>query len=97
MVKELLKLFPISAIHYELVMADVDRTSGRKNAKSGKGFSPVMVGQRQMLKWLSELAPPTRVGVQETLRLKFRFLIVIGNAWGSSLPRKSSCCSKVRV
>ncbi|MGQ4648107.1 RRXRR domain-containing protein [Lyngbya aestuarii] len=56
-VKELLKLFPISAIHYELVMADVDRTSGRKNAKSGKGFSPVMVGQRQMLKWLSELTP----------------------------------------
>jgi len=56
-VKELFKLFPISAIHYELVMADVDRTSGRKSARSGVGFSPVMVGQRQMLKWLSELAP----------------------------------------
>ncbi|MFP5274328.1 MAG: RRXRR domain-containing protein [Coleofasciculus sp.] len=56
-VKELFKLFPISAIHYELVMADVDRTSGRKSAKSGIGFSPVMVGQRQMLTWLSELAP----------------------------------------
>jgi len=56
-VKELLKLFPVSAIHYELVMADVDRTSGRKAARSGVGFSPVMVGQRQMLKWLSELAP----------------------------------------
>jgi len=44
-VNELFKLFPISAIHYELVMADVDRTSGRKSAKSGVGFSPVMVGQ----------------------------------------------------
>ncbi len=54
--KELLKLFPISAIHYELVMADVDRTSGRRSARSGVGFSPVMVGQRQMLKWLSKLA-----------------------------------------
>jgi hypothetical protein len=56
-IKELFKLFPISAIHYELVMADVDRTSGRKSARSGVGFSPVMVGQRQMLNWLSELAP----------------------------------------
>ncbi|MFP5273546.1 RRXRR domain-containing protein [Coleofasciculus sp.] len=56
-VKELFKLFPISAIHYELVMADVDRTSGRKSARSGVGFSPVMVGQKQMLNWLSELAP----------------------------------------
>jgi len=37
-------------------MADVDRTSGRKSARSGVGFSPVMVGQRQMLTWLSELA-----------------------------------------
>ncbi|MEQ9356368.1 MAG: hypothetical protein RIG63_07925 [Coleofasciculus chthonoplastes F3-SA18-01] len=37
-------------------MADVDRTSGRKSARSGVGFSPVMVGQRQMLNWLSELA-----------------------------------------
>jgi hypothetical protein len=54
-VKELFKLFPISAIHYELVMADVDRTSGRKSARSGVGFSPVMVGQRQMLNWLREV------------------------------------------
>jgi len=56
-VNELFKLFPISAIHYELVMADVDRTSGRKSARSGVGFSPVMVGQLQMLTWLSKLAP----------------------------------------
>ncbi|WP_204101741.1 MULTISPECIES: RRXRR domain-containing protein, partial [Spirulina sp. CCY15215] len=56
-IRELFTLYPISVIHYEKVMADVDRTSGRKGAKSGKGFSPVMVGQRQMLQWLSEFAP----------------------------------------
>ncbi|MFP5270357.1 RRXRR domain-containing protein [Coleofasciculus sp.] len=56
-IKELFKLFPISSIHYELVMADVDRTRGRRAARSGVGFSPVMVGQRKVLKWLSELAP----------------------------------------
>ncbi|MEQ8538790.1 MAG: hypothetical protein RIB93_15245, partial [Coleofasciculus sp. D1-CHI-01] len=44
-------------VSYELVMADVDKTSGRKSARSGIGFSPVMVGQRQMLNWLSKLAP----------------------------------------
>ncbi|MEQ8462393.1 RRXRR domain-containing protein, partial [Coleofasciculus sp. E1-EBD-02] len=42
-VKELFRLFPISTIHYELVMADVDRTSGRKSARRSVGFSPVMV------------------------------------------------------
>ncbi|WP_204104024.1 MULTISPECIES: RRXRR domain-containing protein, partial [Spirulina sp. CCY15215] len=56
-IRELFALYPISVIHYEKVMADVDRTSGRKGAKSGKGFSPVMVGQKQMLQWLCELAP----------------------------------------
>ena len=56
-IKELFRLYPISVIHFEKVMADVDRTSGRKGAKSGKGFSPVMVGQQQMINWLSELAP----------------------------------------
>ncbi|NET03280.1 MAG: hypothetical protein F6K09_05885 [Merismopedia sp. SIO2A8] len=55
-VKELMQVYPISTIHYELVMADVDKTSGRKGAKSGVGFSPVMVGQKQMLRWLSNLA-----------------------------------------
>ncbi|NET07718.1 MAG: hypothetical protein F6K09_07275 [Merismopedia sp. SIO2A8] len=55
-VKELMQIYPIRTIHYELVMADVDKTSGRKGAKSGVGFSPVMVGQKQMLQWLSKLA-----------------------------------------
>lgn len=44
-VAELYKIFPVSAIVYERVRADVDLTSGRKGAKSGKGFSAVMVGQ----------------------------------------------------
>ena len=56
-IKEIFCLYPISVIHFEKIMADVDRTSGRKGAKSGKGFSPAMVGQKYMINWLSELAP----------------------------------------
>lgn len=44
-VSELCKIYPVTSIRYEYVRADVDKTSGRKGAKSGKGFSPVMVGQ----------------------------------------------------
>ncbi|MGL4500351.1 MAG: RRXRR domain-containing protein [Planktothrix sp.] len=55
-VKELFKMFPITDIYFEYVRADVDLTSGRKGAKSGKGFSAVMVGQKQMVNWLSQLA-----------------------------------------
>lgn len=54
--QELCRLFPISTIVYESVRADVDLTSGRKKARSGKGFSPVMVGQNWALNRLSELA-----------------------------------------
>lgn len=55
-VKELVKLFPVTEIVYEYVKADVDLTSGRKKARSGKGFSPVMVGQKWMLEQLSLIA-----------------------------------------
>lgn len=55
-VKELFKMFPITDIYFEYVKADVDLTSGRKGAKSGKGFSAVMVGQKHMVNWLSQLA-----------------------------------------
>lgn len=51
--KELIKLFPISDIRYEVVKA---RTENGK----GKGFSPVMVGQKFMLKWLEEILPTVR-------------------------------------
>ena len=56
-IKELFSLYPINVIHFEKVMADVDKTSRRKGSKSGKGFSPVMVGQKHMIGWLSKLAP----------------------------------------
>ena len=54
-IQELCKVFPITDIYFEYVKADVDLTSGRKGAKSGKGFSSVMVGQKWMLKQLEKL------------------------------------------
>lgn len=56
-VSELAKVFPISAIVYEVVKADVDLTSGRKGARSGMGFSPVMMGQYWCMEQLSLIAP----------------------------------------
>ena len=44
-VKELCQMYPITDIYFEYVKADVDLRSGRKGARSGKGFSAVMVGQ----------------------------------------------------
>ncbi len=56
-VKELVKIFPISEIVIEYIKADVDKSSGRKKARSGKGFSPVMVGQKWMVEQLNMIAP----------------------------------------
>lgn len=70
-VSELCKLYPVAEIRYEYVRADVDLTSGRKKAKSGKGFSPVMVGQRWMLKQLEQFAPVVKIeGYQTALTRK---------------------------
>lgn len=44
--KELFRLFPISTIVYEYI-----------EARGDKAFSPVMVGQKVMLEWLSQFAP----------------------------------------
>ncbi|WP_107670861.1 RRXRR domain-containing protein [Cyanothece sp. BG0011] len=55
-IQELCKVFPVTDIYFEYVKADVDLTSGRKGARSGKGFSAVMVGQKWMLKQLENLA-----------------------------------------
>jgi RRXRR protein len=55
-VYELCKIYPIAQIRYEYVRADVDLTSGRKKARSGKGFSAVMVGQKWMLQQLEQFA-----------------------------------------
>lgn len=59
-VTELAKVYPISSITYEYCKADVDLTSGRKQAKSGRGFSPVMVGQKWILEQLSNIASVTK-------------------------------------
>lgn len=48
--KELIKLFPVSDIRYEVVKARTEKGKGR-------GFSPVMVGQKFMFQWLEELCP----------------------------------------
>ena len=55
-VRELFKIFPLTAIGYERVRADVDRTK-RKSAKSGKGFSPVMNGQLWAISQMETIAP----------------------------------------
>ncbi|NJR58688.1 MAG: hypothetical protein HC769_07380 [Cyanobacteria bacterium CRU_2_1] len=52
--RELCAIFPVSSIVYEYI-----------EAKGDKAFSPVMVGQKVMLEWLSELAPVvTQLGWQ---------------------------------
>jgi hypothetical protein len=56
-VKELCSIFPVSKIVYEIVKADVDLTSNRKSARSGKGFSPVMTAQYWCVEQLEKLAP----------------------------------------
>ena len=60
-ISELAKIYPITSIRVEKARADVDTTSGRKGAKSGKGFSPVMVGQTWMIEQLSQIAPVVTV------------------------------------
>lgn len=70
-VSELYKIYPVSEIRYEYVRADVDRTRGRKKARSGKGFSAVMVGQKWMLKQLEQFAPVVKIeGYQTALTRK---------------------------
>jgi hypothetical protein len=54
---ELCKIYPIKEIRYEYVKADIDITSGRKKARSGKGFSAIMIGQKWAIKQLESLAP----------------------------------------
>ena len=56
-VKELCLIYPVSYIVYEYLKVDTDLKSGRKKARSGKGFSPVMAGQKWMIKQLEAFAP----------------------------------------
>ena len=56
-VKELLKLFPVTNIVYEVI-----------KARGDQGFSPVMVGQKIMLSWLEQLRPTsTQEGWQTSI------------------------------
>jgi hypothetical protein len=55
-VQELSKIFPLTAVGYERVRADIDTTK-RKTAKLGKGFSPVMNGQNWAIKQMDAIAP----------------------------------------
>jgi hypothetical protein len=65
-VSELCQIYPVKAIRYEYVRADVDLTSGRKKARSGKGFSAVMVGQKWMLEQLKQFAPVSTIEGYQT-------------------------------
>lgn len=69
-ITELGKIYPISSIVFEYVKADVDLTSGRKRASSGKGFSPVMVGQNWAIEQLSKLAPVVKKFGWQTSNLR---------------------------
>jgi hypothetical protein len=69
---ELTKIYPITDIYFEYIKADVDLTSGRKGAKSGKGFSPIMVGQKWMLQRLQQFGNvQTRLGWQTSNLRKY--------------------------
>lgn len=84
-VSELCKLYPVTEIRYEYVRADVDLTSGRKKAKSGKGFSPVMVGQRWMLQQLEQFASVATLEGWRTASIR-SYLGLAKNKKGKSKP-----------
>jgi RRXRR protein len=58
-VKELCALYPVSNIVYEYI-----------EARGSKSFSPVMVGQKVMLGWLSELAPVSTLFGWQTAQIR---------------------------
>jgi hypothetical protein len=59
LVRELMRLFPISQIVYEYI-----------EARGNQSFSPVMVGQKVMLAWLRQLAPTSTQFGWETAKLR---------------------------
>lgn len=84
-VSELCKIYPVAEIRYEYVKADTDKTSGRKRAKSGSGFSPVMVGQRWMLEHLKQFAPVVKVEGYQTAQVR-NYLGLTKNKANKSKP-----------
>lgn len=69
-VRELATIYPVTSIVYESVKADVDLTSGRKKARSGKGFSAVMVGQKWMIEQLEAIAPVRTIAGWKTANIR---------------------------
>jgi hypothetical protein len=63
-VKELIKLFPVTSIVYEYV-----------KARGNKGFSPVMVGQLWMLEQLSAIAPTHKLEGWQTSKIRKHLLL----------------------
>lgn len=88
-VSELCKIYPVSEIRYEYVKADVDLTSSRKKAKSGKGFSAVMVGQKWMLKQLEQFAPVVQIPGYQTSNTR-KYLGLSKNKTDKSKPEFST-------
>lgn len=71
-VSELCRIYPVTQIRFEYVSADVDLTSGRKGARSGKSFSAVMIGQKWAIKQLERLAPVVTIfGYQTSANRKY--------------------------
>ena len=92
-IQELCKVFPVTDIYFEYVKADVDRTSGRKKAKSGKGVNmeellPVMASEKEIVSRLKKLVKFSTDGVLVIPPNKSRFLILIGKDWDNSLRRR---------
>lgn len=75
-VTELCKVFPVTKIVYEYVKADVDLTSGRKKARSGKGFSAIMVGQKWAIEQFSKLAPVVTQFGWQTAQIRDRLGLI---------------------
>lgn len=88
-VSELCKIYPVSEIRYEYVRADVDLTSGRKKARSGKGFSAVMVGQKWMLQQLEQFASVIKIEGYQTSNTR-KYLGLEKNKADKSTPEFST-------
>ncbi|GET36480.1 hypothetical protein MiSe_12310 [Microseira wollei NIES-4236] len=82
----LCQLYPVAEIRYEYVRADVDLTSGRRAAKSGKGFSGVMVGQVWMPKQLGQIASTIKIEDHQTASTR-KHLGLVNNKADKSLAQ----------
>ncbi|WP_231510199.1 RRXRR domain-containing protein [Fischerella sp. PCC 9605] len=75
-VKELMRLFPVSTIVYEYI-----------EAKGDKAFSPVMVGQKVMLEFLTELAPVATCFGWQTANLRTHLNLIKHKNKASQSPQ----------